>query len=131
MAAKGNSFAERFARWQVMADNLREVEGFAHVTADHQLLQERLAEARVLEGRVEDLRSQFRAVTARMRKLATEGDTIRGRIGANLQGRYGFTSEALIRYGVTPRRPPRRRSKKETPVTQPPAAAPAETDAKG
>ena len=130
MAAKGNSFAERFARWQVMADNLREVEGFAHITADHQLLQERLAEARVLEGRVEDLRSQFRAVTARMRKLAAEGDTIRGRIGANLQGRYGFTSETLIRYGVTPRRPPRRRSKKETPeevktkagVTQLPAA---------
>ena len=122
MAAKGNSFAERFARWQVMADNLREVEGLDHVAADHQLLQERLAEARVLEGRVEELRSQFRAVTARMRKLATEGDTVRGRIGANLQGRYGFGSEELIRFAVAPRRPPRRRSKKETGATPLPAA---------
>lgn len=114
MAAKGNSFAERFARWHVVVDNLKQIpEGLEHVAADQQLLEQQLGEANALQTRLEDLRSQFRVATARIRKLAAEGDSNRSRIGANLQGKYGFTSETLLRYGFNPRRVPRRRSQKE------------------
>lgn len=113
MAATGKSFAARFARWHVLIDNLERTEDLAHLAADHQLLEERLAQVRALQTTVEDLRSQFRAGTARMRKLAGEGDVVRTRLSENLRGRYGPTSETLIRYGIKPKRIPRRRSKKE------------------
>ncbi|HEX5760730.1 MAG TPA: hypothetical protein VF121_16195 [Thermoanaerobaculia bacterium] len=121
MAAKGHSFAERFARWQVLVDNLKDAEGLGHITGDHQQLEQQLVEARTLESRVEDLRSQARTLNSRMKKLANDGDALRSRLGANLQGKFGFTSETLIKYGFKPRRVPRRRPKNEGPVVAPPA----------
>ncbi|HEX5759765.1 MAG TPA: hypothetical protein VF121_11265 [Thermoanaerobaculia bacterium] len=125
MAATGNSFAERFARWQLMVENLKDTEEIGHLAPDQQLLERQLAEARVLESRLEDLRSQFRTVTARMRRLATEGDSSRGRLAASLQGKFGFGNETLLRYGVKLRRPPRRRPKQQTPEPTAPEASPA------
>ena len=122
MAITGHSFTERVTRWQVLAENLKGAEGLDHIAADLQLLEERLAEARGLENKMEDLRSQFRTLTARARKLVTEGDTLRSRIGASLQSKHGFTSETLLKYGIKPRRVPRRRSKKPEAGTTPPAA---------
>ena len=119
MAITGNSFTERVTRWQVLVENLRQAEGLSHIAADQQQLEERLAEARGLENKLEDLRSQFRAHTARARKLVLEGDSLRARIGASLQSKHGFTSEALIKYGIKPRRVPRRRSKKLDPGATP------------
>lgn len=111
---RSKTYAARFARWEVMVENLDPfAEGLEHVTLDHALLARKLVEARALQARVEDLRSQFRAATARMRKLAIAGDVTRGRIGAYLRGRYGHTSEALLRFGLKPKPVPRRRPKKE------------------
>jgi len=125
MAATGHSFAERFARWELMIENLKDTEGVGHLAADQAILAAQLAEARSLEAKLEDLRAQFRTVTARMRRLAVEGDTSRARIGASLQGKFGFGSETLIRYGVKLRRPPRRRPKQQTPVPAAQQAPPA------
>ncbi len=72
-----------------------------------------LAEARLLENQKDDLRSQFRAINARLRGLSQEGDELRARLGFNLQGKFGPTNEALIRFGFEPRRVTRRRSKAE------------------
>ena len=64
-----------------------------------------------------------------LRKLATKGDDLRSRIGANLQGKVGFRNEELIRYGFKPRQLPVKRSKKadETAAKKQAAAAAAAT----
>ena len=121
MAINGNSLSERVTRWQVVVENLREGEGFNHIAADLQRLEERIAEARTVQNQLEDLRSQFRAQTARVRKLAIEGDSLRARIGASLRSKHGFTSEALIKYGFKPLRVPRRRPKTPGAVVTGPA----------
>jgi hypothetical protein len=113
MAAKGRSLAERFARWQVLVNNLKDSEGFAHVTEELADLERLLGEVRTLENQKDDLRSQVRGINARLRSLAREGDGLRSRLGANIHGKFGSTSETLIRFGFEPVRFTRRRSKRE------------------
>ena len=113
MAARGQSLAERFARWQVLVNNLKDTEGFAHITEELANLEQLLTEARTLENRKDDLRSQVRVINARLRVLSRDGDTLRSRVGSNLQGKFGTTSETLIRFGFEPRRFPRRRTNRE------------------
>ena len=79
--------------------------------------------------------SDTAAINAQLRVLSKDGDGLRTRLGANLQGKFGFTSETLIRYGFEPRRFTRRRTKREieleeaaqaaaqSPETQVPAGA--------
>ncbi len=145
MAARGQSLAERFARWQVLVSNLRGTEGFTHIAEELGRLGELLDEARTLENRKDEMRSELRGINVRLRVLAREGDRLRSRMGSNLQGKFGTTSETLIRFGFEPRRIPRRRSKREleleraaqqaaaaeSPETQVPAeaATPAGTEA--
>jgi hypothetical protein len=127
MAAKGQSFAERFSRWELLLAHLKEAEGFAHVAEDQRRLEELLAQARALEVEKEGFVGETRKRNSRLRVLAQEGDTVRGRIGANLQGKYGFRSEELIRFGFKPRQVPRRApasaKKKKEPTSQPAPAA--------
>jgi hypothetical protein len=113
MAARGQSLAERFSRWQVLVNNLRDAEGFAHVGEELATLDRLLGEARALENRKDELRSQVRAINAQLLALARNGDGVRSRVGSNLHGKFGTTSEELIRYGFEPRRVTRRRSKRE------------------
>ena len=113
MAARGQSLAERFSRWQVLVSNLRDAEGFAHIGEELATLDRLLGEARALENRKDDLRSQVRGINAQLRAIASNGDGVRSRVGNNLLGKLGSTSEELIRYGFEPRRFTRRRSKRE------------------
>ena len=113
MAARGRSFAERFSRWQVLVNNLKDTEGFGHVSDELANLERLLGEVRTLENQKDDLRSQVRVINARLASLAREGDGLRSRLGANIQGKFGRASETVIRFGFEPRRFPRRRSKRE------------------
>jgi hypothetical protein len=103
---------DRFTRWQVLVNNLKESGLIPHVSEELTELEALLAEARGHQDRQEHYRSQSRQVTAVLRKLATKGDDLRSRIGANLQGKVGFRNEELIRYGFKPRQLPTRRTKK-------------------
>src|SRR5687768_13976631 len=123
MAARGQTLAERFSRWQVLVGNLKDTEGLAHVAEEQQRLEVLLAEARALENRKDEMRSEVRVINARLRVLSKEGDALRSRLGFNLQGKFGSTSEALIRFGFEPRRIPRRRSKVEIEAEKAKAAA--------
>jgi hypothetical protein len=113
MAARGQSFAERFSRWQVLVNNLKDTEGFTHVSEELANLERLLGEVRTLENQKDDLRSQVRGINARLRSLARDGDGLRSRLGANIQGKFGSASETLIRFGFEPLRFTRRRSKRE------------------
>jgi Tfp pilus assembly protein FimV len=104
MAAKGQSYAEKFSRWEVLITNAKPaLPEMAHLGDDVVALEQKLAEVRNLESRQEDLRSQARAMRQQIATVSREGEKIRGRLGASLKGKYGFGSEALVKYGFRPR----------------------------
>jgi hypothetical protein len=114
MAAKGQSNAERFSRWEVMVTNAKpSLEEMPHIGEDVRSLESKLAEVRTLESRQEDLRSQAREITARIRAVARDGEKVRTRLGASLKGKFGFDSETLLKYGFRPRPPVVRRRAKD------------------
>jgi predicted secreted protein len=121
MAARGASYAEKFSRWEVLITNTKPgVAEMPHMGEDLAELEQLLGQVRVLESQQEDLRSQARVITARIRELAEAGEKVRARMRANLNGKYGFTSEALVKFGFRPRPINRRRK-----VVKPPAVDPA------
>lgn len=104
MAARGQSYAEKFSRWQVLITNGKPaVPDMPHVGEDLTALEAKLEEVRTLESRQEDLRSQAREIGKQIRGAARDGERIRGRLGATLKGKYGFDSETLVKYGFKPR----------------------------
>ena len=116
MAARGHSNAEKFSRWGVSVTNVKEnLDEMPHVAPDLAEMERLLTEARGLESRLEDLRGQGRVLSAQLRDVVKAGEKLRARLGANLQAKFGFTSEALVKFGFRPRRINRRR-----PVVKPP-----------
>jgi len=120
MAAKGQSYAEKFSRWQVLITNGKPVvPDMPHVGEDLTALEQKLGDVRALESRQEDLRSQARDIGKQIRDAAREGEKIRARLGATLKGKYGFDSETLVKYGFRPRPQIVRRRAKQ-PAEKPP-----------
>lgn len=108
--AIGQSLAERINRWQTVANNLKETARATPAVAEELAEMETLlAEARGLQDRQAQVRGQSRELTKQLTVIAERGDKIRGRLGAILQGKLGFTSEELVTYGFKPRKPPVRR----------------------
>ena len=123
MAAKGQSLAEKFSRWGVTASNLREhLEEMPHVAADLAEMDQKISEARVLESRQEALRGQAREISGELKALAQEGERLRARLRAHLQAKFGATSEALRKFGFSPRRTPRRTRAAEPPEPEAPVS---------
>lgn len=109
MAITGNSRSEKFSRWQVLVNNLKESAALSHVTEEMAQLEALLGQARSLQDRYEHFRTQAREVQAELDRLGRQGDEVRGRLGANLRGKLGFTSESLLRYGFKPNQVNRRK----------------------
>ena len=121
MAAKGNSNAERVARWDTLVNNLEPaVVEIPHLADTLAQLRAVLIEARDLTYKQDELRAAAQNNNAALTDLVKRGDKIRGRLGAGLQFNYGFTSEMLLKYGFRPRRPPVKKKKGD--VTPTPAA---------
>jgi hypothetical protein len=124
MAAKGRSYAEKWNRWGISISNLKEhASDMPHLTDDVTLLDQTLTQVRDLVSRQEDLRGQAREINAKLRDLTKAGEKVRSRLGANLNGKFGFTSETLVKFGFKPRRPPRRTKTVEKPAPEPPPPA--------
>jgi hypothetical protein len=121
MAVRGKSSADRTTRWDVLVTNLKpSVADMPHVADDLKSLEALLAEARGLETQQEDQRSQARKSNGQLQKVLREGDRIRARLGAVLKGKFGFTDEALVKYGF---KPLVRRRKANAPQAPAPAGA--------
>jgi hypothetical protein len=133
MAAKGKSYAEKWSRWEITISNLKEHAGdMPYLTDDVTQLEQMLTQARDLASKQEDLRGQAREINAKLRDLTKAGEKARSRLGANLNGKFGFTSETLVKFGFKPRRPPRRTKTVEKPAPEtPPAAGPVESKPQG
>jgi hypothetical protein len=119
VAAKGQSYAEKFSRWEVLVTNGKpDVADLPQMGADLTALEQKLGAVRSLESRQEDLRSQARDLTKQIKLAAQEGEKIRGRLGSTLKGKFGSDGEPLVKYGFKPRQAVRR--KKATPAIPPP-----------
>ncbi|PYQ64188.1 MAG: hypothetical protein DMF53_08070 [Acidobacteria bacterium] len=124
MAAKGKSYAEMWSRWEIAISNLKEHAGdMPHLTDDVTQLDQTLTQVRDLANKQEDLRGQTREINAKLRDLTKAGEKVRSRLGANLAGKFGFTSETLVKFGFRPRRIPRRTKTVEKPAPEPPPPA--------
>jgi hypothetical protein len=131
MALKGRSSADRTARWEVLITNLSpEVSQMPHVADDLKALLEMLPKARILETQQEDLRSQARVASDQLKKMLTEGDHLRARLGSALKAKFGFTDATLAKYGFRPRTRSGKR-KGKTPPAEGGADGPATATAPG
>ena len=131
MARRARSLNDRFTRWQVLVNNLKQTGIIPYVAEDLSSLEELLAKVRSHQNRLQHYRAQSQELTNVIRSLASEGDEIRRRIGAHLHGEVGFRNEELIRYGFKPRRAAVRRKKDDQATVEkdgPPAAAAAPQD---
>jgi hypothetical protein len=120
MAVKGFGFGSRVSRWDVTLTNAKEEKDVDLSAAKDDLssLESFHGEARGLLSRGEDLRSQLRENTARLREVTKQGDVVRRRVGAILRGKLGFTSEKLIKFGFKPAVVNRRRKAAEKPMPE-------------
>lgn len=126
MAAKGSARSAKLSRWSTTIDNLRvNLDQFPHISGDLAEMEKMLTQGRELESRLEALRGQAQEVGAELRALTDQGEKLRARLGAHLNAKYGFTSEALVRYGFRPKRIPRRRVKPAEPTPPPVVEKPA------
>ena len=105
MASNDRSLSARIARWRNLFNNSQEF------LAEVPHIEEGLQELRGIVDEVSALRAErlvqerkLREITSKIRTLSKKGDSIRGRIGASLKGRFGFDSVLLIQFGFTPRK---------------------------
>ena len=125
MDAKGQAFADRMGRWTVLITNGEEhVAELPHIAEDLTALETLQGRAKALDSLQQSMRSQFQAVSKELAEVVKEGERLRSRLGANLKGKYGFTSETLIKFGFRPVRVTRRKKslKKPAPEVQGTAA---------
>jgi hypothetical protein len=119
MASNDRSLSGRITRWRVLFQNTQEIlPEVPHLEGD-------LLELRGITDEVSALRAErltqemkLREVTLKIRKLSKKADSIRGRIGASLKGKFGFDSVMLIQFGFTPRQKGIDREPKLSPETE-------------
>ena len=131
MAAKGHSNAEKLSRWEVLITNAKpSVQDMPYIESDVTALSQKLDDVRSLESKQEDLRSQVRDLVKQIQTATKDGEKIRNRLGATMKGKYGFQSDALVKYGFKPRPQSIRRGANK-PTPEPPPAGPTESKPPG
>src|SRR3954454_4937651 len=76
MAAKGQSYAEKLSQWEVLITNGKPaLPDMPHLTDDVTALDQKLGQVRNLQSRLEDLRSQARAISQEIQVAARDGET--------------------------------------------------------
>jgi len=105
MASNDRSLSGRITRWRNLFNNTREIlPEVPHLEGDLQELRGIVDEVSALRAARLIQEMKLREITLKIRKLSKKGDSIRGRIGASLKGKYGFDSLLLIQFGFTPRK---------------------------
>lgn len=134
MASNDRSLSGRITRWRNLFNNTQEIlPEVPHLEGDLQELRGIADEVSALRAERLIQEMKLREITLKIRKLSKKADSIRGRIGASLKGRFGFDSLVLIQFGFTPRqkgidRGPKLSAEDEArfdPRPSPPAPSPA------
>ena len=102
-------FESRMAAWELFVAGMHPLlEEMPYLQPFHDRLRGLIDEARELEEQQEKARAEARELTHRRQSVEKEGDNLRARAAAHLRASFGFTSEHLIPFGITPRRGSRR-----------------------
>jgi hypothetical protein len=117
---KAQTFAKKITEWDLLNANIK-----PHL-ADMPYLQDivteldaLVTEARGLDGEQEVARGQFQDLTHRRQEVEKRGENLRRRAASHLRGSFGFTSDALVKFGVRPRKTGPRGPRKSKPATPP------------
>jgi hypothetical protein len=107
--SKGKSLADRKRRWGLLVDNRKRILAeLPHLAGDLEDLEAVEKEVAALLARQAQYIAKTREITKKLRSLAKRGDNLRGRIGAGIRWKYGFTADGLVGFGFTPHRSKRR-----------------------
>jgi hypothetical protein len=105
MASNDRSLSTRIGRWRILFNNTQEfLADVPHIEGDVRELGAIADEVSILRAERMAQEAKLRETTLKIRKLSKRGDSLRGRIGASLKGRFGFDSLLLIQFGFTPRK---------------------------
>jgi hypothetical protein len=130
MRTDKQSFGEKISNWKVIQTNLQphlpEMPHLQPIEADLVTL---ISKAEALDSLVELARQRRSELARDRRDLARQGDNLRARAAAHLKGSFGFTSEQLIQFGLSPIKSAGRKRKKKADKPTDPAtqAAPPTT----
>lgn len=123
-------FGRKITNWELVNSNLKpHLDEMGQVKPLADRLTQVIADARSIDSQQEIARGQLRELIRRRKDAEAEGENLRVRIGSVLKGQFGFTSESLIQFGVTPRSNKRKQKAgsqppAETPSPEPPTATP-------
>lgn len=99
-----NSFASKTTSWELLATNIQpHLTEMPFLQAFYDQLQGLRVRAAELDSQQEAARAQARELTRLRQEMEREGENLRARIAAHLRATYGFTSEQLIKFGISPR----------------------------
>jgi hypothetical protein len=107
----GITFAKTVATCELLKSALEPLlEQMPHLAAEHTELEAFLDEVKTLNVRQNDLTGALRQVVQRRREAELRGQDLRSRVAAQIRGKLGFKNGELLKFGITPRRKPRRKS---------------------
>jgi hypothetical protein len=101
---KSKTFAKKITAWELMIGNIKphlpEMPYLQEIVTALDML---IAEAKDVDSEQESARGQWEGLVHRRQGVEKAGEALRRRAAAHLRGRFGFTSDALLRFGVRPR----------------------------
>ena len=121
---QAQQFANRITNWEVFNSNLKpflpELPFLQSISTEMETL---ITEAKSLDSEQEIARGRLQEIVHRRQELEKRGDDLRNRAASHLKGTFGFTSDALVKFGVRPRKTGPRGPRKAKPAPTPAPAA--------
>ncbi len=114
---KVQQFANRIINWEMFNSNLKpfllELPFLQTLSTEMESL---IGEAKILDSEQEVARGRLQEIVHRRQDLEKRGDDLRNRVASHLKGTYGFSSDALVKFGVRPRKTGPRGPRKAKPA---------------
>ncbi len=108
------TFASRASEWDTLLMNsLEDLGVLPHAKKPHDELKEHYIRLVALNERIEAERADLRSAVKERQVLVRAAKRPRKALEQFLQAEYGDDSQRLIRYGLSPRAPRKRKTKKE------------------
>ena len=99
------SLGETMAVWKALASNAKTVlDEMPHVAADHKAFEEAIAKVEASMAEQDILSARATALVHLRREDVARARSLRNKVVAQLQGRFGTESEKLREFGLKPRK---------------------------
>lgn len=122
--ARIRQYTHRFNTWDQTTSAVQMKEVLEHLTVPRIELQDLTLEGRRLVLEQAALEARRQEVTARLKELLQQGDTLTDFLRTGIRQYYGYQSETLVEFGIQPLRNVGRKKKPAPPPPSPETAAP-------